>query len=112
MGLILGKSQKYFNLKQQHLGQLNGQIEEVYSNHTIVKSFNAENNEIKKFNKINAELYNDNWKSQFLSGMMQPIMNFVGNFCYVAIFVVGVALIINDFKAMTLQYMLDYFLIH
>ena len=101
MGLILGKSQKYFNLKQQHLGQLNGQIEEVYSNHTIVKSFNAENNEIKKFNKINAELYNDNWKSQFLSGMMQPIMNFVGNFCYVAIFVVGVALIINDFKAMT-----------
>ena len=101
MGLILGKSQKYFNLKQQHLGQLNGQIEEVYSNHTIVKSFNAENNEIKKFNKINAELYNDNWKSQFLSGMMQPIMNFVGNFCYVAIFVVGVALIMNDFKAMT-----------
>lgn len=101
MGLILGKSQKYFNLKQQHLGQLNGQIEEVYSNHTIVKSFNAKNNEIKKFNKINAELYNDNWKSQFLSGMMQPIMNFVGNFCYVAIFVVGVALIINDFKAMT-----------
>ena len=101
MGLILGKSQKYFNLKQQHLGQLNGQIEEVYSNHTIVKSFNAENNEIKKFNKINDELYNDNWKSQFLSGMMQPIMNFVGNFCYVAIFVVGVALIINDFKAMT-----------
>ena len=101
MGLILGKSQKYFNLKQQHLGQLNGQIEEVYSNHTIVKSFNAENNEIKKFNKINAELYNDNWKSQFLSGMMQPIMNFVGNVCYVAIFVVGVALIINDFKAMT-----------
>ena len=101
LGLILGKSQKYFNLKQQHLGQLNGQIEEVYSNHTIVKSFNAENNEIKKFNKINAELYNDNWKSQFLSGMMQPIMNFVGNFCYVAIFVVGVALIINDFKAMT-----------
>lgn len=95
MGLILGKSQKHFNHKQSQLGEMNGQIEEVYTNQVIVKSFNAEDNEIKDFENVNNRLYTSNWKSQFLSGLMMPIMNFVGNLCYVMIFIVGVSFIVN-----------------
>lgn len=102
MALILGKSQKYFNQKQEQLGMMNGQIEEVYTNHNIVKSYNAIDNETEKFSRINHNLYTSNWKSQFLSGLMMPIMNFVGNFGYVMIFVVGVALYVNGNTQVTL----------
>ena len=102
MGLILSKSQKYFNRKQADLGVMNGQIEEVYTNHNVVTSYNGKSFETRKFDKTNSDLYTDNAKSQFLSGMMMPIMNFVGNFSYVLIFVVGVAFIVNGNSAVTL----------
>lgn len=102
MALILRKSQKYFNQKQEQLGVMNGQIEEVYTNHNIVKSFNAVNNEKERFEEVNKKLYTCNWKSQFLSGLMMPIMTFVGNFGYVMIFVVGVAFIVNGNEQVTL----------
>lgn len=102
MALILRKSQKYFNQKQEQLGVMNGQIEEVYTNHNIVKSFNAVNNEKDRFEEVNKKLYTCNWKSQFLSGLMMPIMTFVGNFGYVMIFVVGVAFIVNGNEQVTL----------
>ncbi len=101
MGLILGKSQKYFNKKQELLGKMNGQIEEVYTNHNIVKAYNAVDNEKEKFLEINKDLYANNWKSQALSGLMMPIMGFAGNFCYVMIFIVGVALIVNGAVGVT-----------
>ncbi len=102
MAVILGKSQKYFNRNQSDLGKLNGHIEEMYTNHNIVKAFGAKQNETAKFGEINNSLYESNWKSQFLSGMMHPIMIFVGNLAYVLIFVVGVAFIVNGNDAVTL----------
>ena len=101
MGFIMKKSQKYFNRKQEDLGSLNGQIEEVYTNHNIVQAFGGKNSEREKFDRINGKLYEDNWKSQFLSGLMMPIMSFVGNLSYVLIFAVGIAFIINDKGGMT-----------
>lgn len=95
MGLVMKKSQKHFNAKQELLGVMNGQIEEVYTNHNIVKSFNGIDEECETFNKTNKKLYNVDWKSQFLSGLMMPIMSFVGNFSYLMVFVVGVALIVS-----------------
>lgn len=74
---------------------MNGHIEEIYSNHHVVKSYNGENKAIEQFNVINNELYRNNYKSQFLSGLMQPIMNFSGNLSYASIFIVGVFLILN-----------------
>lgn len=102
MGLILKKSQKYFNRKQTDLGIMDGQIEEVYTNHNVVSSYGGKINELKKFNKTNDDLYVDNKKSQFLSGMMMPIMNFVGNLSYALIFIVGVSFIVNGNSAVTL----------
>ena len=102
MALILRKSQKYFNRNQSDLGKLNGHIEEMYTNHNIVKAFGAKQNETNKFSEINESLYESNWKSQFLSGMMHPIMIFVGNLAYALIFIVGVAFIVNDSDAVTL----------
>ncbi|MBR6273465.1 MAG: ABC transporter ATP-binding protein [Lachnospiraceae bacterium] len=96
MGFIMKKSQKYFNRKQEDLGTLNGQIEEVYTNHNIVLAFGGKEAEQEKFTKINDKLYDDNWRSQFLSGLMMPIMSFVGNLSYVLIFAVGIAFIIKD----------------
>lgn len=93
--LILSFSQKYFNKRQKNLGDMNGHIEEIYSNHHVVKSCNGENKAIEQFNVINNELYRNNYKSQFLSGLMQPIMNFSGNLSYASIFIVGVFLILN-----------------
>ena len=93
--LILSFSQKYFNKRQKNLGDINGHIEEIYSNHHVVKSYNGENKAIEQFNVINNELYRNNYKSQFLSGLMQPIMNFSGNLSYASIFIVGVFLILN-----------------
>lgn len=95
MGAILAKSQKYFFRKQVDLGIMDGQIEEVYTGLNVVTSFGGKPQEMKKFKKTNGDLYVDNSKSQFLSGMMMPIMNFVGNLSYALIFIVGVAFIIN-----------------
>ena len=94
--VILGKSQKYFTMRQKELGNLNGHIEEIYSGQMIVKAYNGEKDALMKFDKINDKLYDANRKSQFLSGIMQPLMNFVGNFGYVAVCVVGALLVMNN----------------
>ena len=96
MGIILGKSQKYFTQRQIELGNLNGYIEEIYSGHNVVKAYNGDNEANEHFNELNKKLYNCNRKSQFLSGIMQPIMMFVGNFGYVAVCVVGAILTMNS----------------
>ncbi len=101
MFAILKKSQKYFNLRQQNLGEMNGYIEEMYSNHNVVKSYNAEDMVKEKFTIINKELFKNNWKSQALSGLMHPLMNFAGNLSYAAIFIVGVALILSGSSSIT-----------
>lgn len=90
--LIMGvvkKSQKYFKQQQKSLGSLNGHIEEIYSGHNIVQVFNGEKEAIDTFTKINDDLYTSAWKSQFLSGMMMPIMSFIGNLGYVAVCILG-----------------------
>ncbi len=102
MGVIMKKSQNFFNRKQADLGRMNGHIEEIYTNHNIVYAFGSKKKETEKFEKINESLYNSNWKSQFLSGMMHPIMGFVGNLAYALIFILGVALIVNGSDAVTL----------
>lgn len=86
---VVGKSQKYFKKQQDYLGHVNGQVEEIYGGHTIVKAFNGENEAIKEFSKANKELYQSAWKSQFLSGLIFPIMNFIGNIGYVAVAILG-----------------------
>lgn len=95
MFLIMGKSQKYFARQQQYLGEMNGHIEEVYSGHNVVKAYNAEGQVKGAFDTINRNLYNSAWKSQFLSGLMMPLMNFIGNLGYVAVCVVGAVLVAN-----------------
>ena len=92
---IVGKSQKYFKNQQDYLGHVNGQVEEVYGGLNIVKVFNAEGKVIKDFEKANDELYHSGWKSQFLSGLMFPVMNFISNVGYVAVAVAGGYLAIN-----------------
>ena len=94
--ILLKKSQKYFVQRQKELGDLNGHIEEIYSGHNVVKAYNGEENALEEFDRINNNLYNCNRKSQFLSGIMQPIMHFIGNFGYVAVCVVGALLVMND----------------
>ena len=86
---VIGKSQKYFVKQQEYLGHVNGQVEEVYSGHNIVKVFGREKEAIKEFEKENTELYKSGWRSQFLSGLMYPLMNFVGNVGYVAVAILG-----------------------
>lgn len=97
MFLIMGHSQKYFAAKQKWLGAMNGHIEEVYSGHNIVKLFNGEAKEKEKFIKLNEKMCENDWKSQFFSGLMQPIMAFIGNFAYVAVCVMGAYLVMNDY---------------
>ena len=92
MSIILSKSQKYFNQRQIELGNLNGHIEEIYSSHNVVKAYNGEKESLEKFNNLNKKVYDCNRKSQFLSGLMQPMMGFIGNFSYVAICMVGAVL--------------------
>ena len=89
IAFIFKKSQKYFKDQQEYLGHVNGHIEEMYSNHTIVKVFNGEKKAVNDFNKYNDVLYNSTWKAQFLSGLMHPIMSFVGNVGYVVICILG-----------------------
>ena len=96
MGFILKKSQKYFVAKQEALGEMNGYIEEMYSGHNVVKSYNGTKETFKEFKKLNDRLYETNRKSQFLSGLMHPIMGFVGNLGYVAVCVVGALLTMNN----------------
>ncbi len=95
MIVILSKSQKYFLLQQQQLGELNGHIEEVYSGHDVVTVYNANKETTQKFDEINNKLYDSARKSRFLSGLMMPLMSFIGSFGYVAVCVVGAALVIN-----------------
>lgn len=95
IGLVMKKSQKYFKEQQSSLGKINGQVEEVYSGHNIVKVFNREEEVKREFDETNQSLYQSAWKSQFLSGMMMPIMNFVGNLGYVAVAVSGSILAVN-----------------
>ena len=92
MMVIMKSSQKYFARQQMALGDVNGHIEEMYAGHLIVKAYNGEADSIRRFEKYNADLYESGWKSQFLSGLMMPLMNFVGNFGYVIVCVVGAAL--------------------
>lgn len=93
--IIILKSQKYFNEVQRSLGDINGHIEEVFSGHNVVKAYNAEEEMNKKFDKINDHLFECGRKSQFLSGLMHPLMGFTGNFGYVVVCVVGSMLVIN-----------------
>lgn len=86
---IVKKSQKYFRYQQEYLGNVNGQVEETYSGQTIVKAFNREDEVIEEFDKLNDSLYNSAWKSQFLSGIMQPLMMFIGNLGYVMVSILG-----------------------
>ena len=104
MGVILGKSQKYFTQRQEQLGDLNGYIEEIYSGHNVVKAYNGEHQANKEFDNLNNKLYECNWKSQFLSGIMQPLMMFIGNFGYVAVCVVGALLVMNNIITFSFLY--------
>ncbi len=87
--VVVKRSQKFFAAQQETLGQINGLVEETFSGHDVVKAFNREDEAVSHFDETNARLYNSAWKSQFISGLMQPIMNFVGNLGYVAVAVTG-----------------------
>ena len=92
MGAIMKVSQKYFSRQQIALGDVNGHVEEMYAGHTVVKAYCGEADSIRAFEKYNGDLYDSGWKSQFLSGLMMPLMNFAGNFGYVVVCVVGAVL--------------------
>lgn len=92
MIMIMGRSQKYFRQQQNNLGAANGHVEEVFSGHRVIQAYNAGPQMTERFDVVNESLYESGWKSQFLSGLMQPLMGFVGNFGYVAVCVVGAAL--------------------
>lgn len=96
MSVIMKHSQKYFDQQQVELGKINGHIEEMYAGHNVVKIYNGEKEAKETFLAINERLFNNAWKSQFMSGIMMPIMQFVGNFGYVAVCVVGALLVTND----------------
>lgn len=96
MAIILSKSQKYFIQRQVELGNLNAHIEEIYSGHNVVKVYNADIEAMEEFDKLNKNLYVCNKKSQFLSGIMQPLMGFIGNFSYLAVCVIGAILVSED----------------
>ncbi|WP_456359619.1 ABC transporter ATP-binding protein [Bacillus sp. Y1] len=95
MTFIISKSQKYFAQQQKELGKLNGHIEEIYTGHHVVKVYNGEKEAKETFHEINTRLYNSAWKSQFMSGLMMPLMMFVGNFGYVVVCLVGAVLAVN-----------------
>ena len=95
MMFIMSKSQKHFKNQQRQLGKINGHIEEIYSGLNVVRAYNGEEQSSKTFTAINNKLYGSAWKSQFISGIMMPLMNFIGNFGYVAVCVVGAALVMD-----------------
>lgn len=94
--IVLKRSQKFFALQQKYLGNVNGHIEEMYGGHVVMKAFNGEEKSIQEFDKHNGQLYEVGWKSQFLSGLMMPIMTFIGNLGYVAVAITGGWLSINN----------------
>jgi ATP-binding cassette subfamily B protein len=96
MFMIMGKSQRYFTMQQKCLGKLNGHVEEMYAGHTVVKAYNGEDKSGEIFDKMNQDLYKSGLKAQCLAGIMQPLMGFIGNLGYVAVCVVGGALVLND----------------
>jgi len=95
MGFVMKHSQKYFTQQQEYLGHVNGQVEEIYGGHMVVKAFNREKASVEEFDKANAVLYRSAWRSQFFSGMMMPVMMFVGNLGYVAVAVLGAVKAMN-----------------
>ncbi|MEA4978088.1 MAG: ABC transporter ATP-binding protein [Methanomassiliicoccaceae archaeon] len=95
MILIMKHSQKYFSIQQENLGNMNGHVAEIYSAHNVVKVYNGQKEAAKKFDSINEELASSAFMSQFLSGLMMPLMNFIGNFGYVMVCIVGAAMVIN-----------------
>ena len=95
MSLIMGKSQKYFTRQQNDIGAVNGHVEEIYSGHNVVKVYNGGKEAGRYFDEVNNRLYDSGWKSQFMSGLMMPIMMFIGNLGYVAVCVVGAVLAMN-----------------
>ena len=96
ISFIVKRSQKYFKYQQEYLGQVNGKVEELYGGHMVVQAFNGEEDSIKEFNKVNEKLYDSAWKSQFLSGIMQPLMMFVGNLSYVIVSILGGYLVVKN----------------
>ena len=95
IAVVVSKSQKYFREQQDYLGHVNGHVEEMYGGHNVMKAFNGEAKSIETFDTYNDTLYSSAWKSQFLSGMMMPIMSFIGNLGYVAVSILGGYLAIN-----------------
>lgn len=93
---VVKKSQKYFRSQQEYLGHINGHVEEMYGGHVVVKAFNGEEDSIKQFNAYNETLYHSAWKSQFISGMMMPIMGFIGNLGYVLVCILGGVLAVKN----------------
>ncbi|MFC2063743.1 ABC transporter ATP-binding protein [Chloroflexota bacterium] len=89
IGFIIGKSQVYFKQQQDYLGHINGHVEEMYGGHIVMKAFNGEERSVQQFDEINTVLYDSAWKSQFLTGLMMPLMNFVGNLGYVLVCILG-----------------------
>lgn len=96
MMFVIKKSQRFFKQQQEYVGHINGQVEEVYGGHNVIKAFNKENDVRREFHETNETLYKSAWKSQFFSGLMQPIMMFVGNLGYVAVAISGAALAIRE----------------
>jgi len=96
MMVIMGRSQKYFTRQQKNLGAVNGHIEEIYTGHTVVKAYNGEENAKEEFNRLNGALVESGFRAQALSGLMMPIMTFIGNFGYVVVCVVGASLVLNN----------------
>lgn len=111
--VVVGRSQKYFRMQQNRLGAINGQVEEVFSGQAVVRAFNKEGDVLAQFKKTNAELYESAWKSQFLSGLMMPVMNFVSNLGYVAVaiagalFAIGGRITVGDIQAF-IQYVKNF----
>lgn len=97
ISMIIKRSQKFFAQQQAFLGNVNGQVEELYGGHLVVQAFNGQGDAIEKFDKTNEKLYQSAWKSQFLSGLMQPLMSFVGNLGYVLISILGGFLVIKNY---------------
>ena len=95
MSIVIKKSQRFFKTQQEYLGHINGQVEEVYGGHTVIKAFNKEETVKKEFADANQTLYKSAWKAQFFSGLMQPVMMFVGNLGYVGVAISGAALAIK-----------------
>ena len=96
IGTVMKRSQKFFRGQQKYLGEVNGQIEEIYGGHNIVRVFNKENDVVEEFEKVNQKLYNTAWKSQFFSGIMMPIMQFIGNLGYVMVAILGGFMVIKN----------------